>query len=147
MITIERMTAETVEYAAALERLCFSRPWSREAIACELVNPLAVYLVARLEGEPAGYAGMHDVAGEGYVTNVAVSPEYRRRGVASALVGALLEYGAENALDLLTLEVRESNHAARQLYAGFGFVPVGLRKGFYEAPTEDAIIMTKELKH
>jgi ribosomal-protein-alanine N-acetyltransferase len=90
---------------------------------------------------------MHDVAGEGYVTNVAVSPESRRKGVASALVKALLDYGEKNGLELLTLEVRESNFAARQLYAGFGFVPVGRRKAFYEEPTEDAIIMTKELRH
>jgi ribosomal-protein-alanine N-acetyltransferase len=146
MITIERMTAETVQYAAELERRCFSRPWSMEAILYELDNPLAVYLVARLEGEPAGYAGMHDIAGEGYITNVAVSPERRRKGVASALVKALLAYGEENALELLTLEVRESNLAARTLYAGFGFVPLGLRRNFYEAPTEDAIIMTRGLK-
>jgi ribosomal-protein-alanine N-acetyltransferase len=145
MISIERMTTETAEYAAELERRCFSRPWSLEAITHELTNPLAVYLVARLKGEPAGYAGMHDVAGEGYVTNVAAAPEHRRKGVASALVRALLDYGAENGLEFLTLEVRESNIAARALYAGFGFEPVGRRKAFYEEPTEDAIIMTKEL--
>jgi ribosomal-protein-alanine N-acetyltransferase len=145
MIEIERMTSENVGFAAGLERLCFSRPWSPEAIAYELGNPLAVYLVAMLDGSPAGYAGMHDIAGEGYITNVAVSPGHRRKGVASALVGALNKYGEENGLGLLTLEVREGNLAARALYAGFGFVPAGRRRAFYEAPTEDAIIMTKEL--
>jgi ribosomal-protein-alanine N-acetyltransferase len=88
---------------------------------------------------------MHDIAGEGYITNVAVAPRFRRLGVATALLGALLSYAKENGLLFITLEVRESNRAARLLYGGLGFTDEGTRRNFYTDPAEDAIIMTKHL--
>lgn len=144
-LLIEDMTAETVNAVAALERVCFSSPWSLESLAGELSNPLAVYRVARLDGMVAGYIGMHHIIDEGYITNVAVSPEHRRQGVAAALISDFMQYASENKLRMLTLEVRQSNTAARALYRGFGFEDVGLRKNYYVLPTEDAVLMTREL--
>ncbi len=145
--TIEPMTAKNLSEVAGLERLCFSRPWSLAALESELKNPLAVFLVARRGESVTGYAGMHDIAGEGYITNVAVAPGHRRGGVAEALVIALLNYGIENRLEFITLEVRESNAPARKLYEKLGFEIAGRRKNFYEGPAEDAVIMTKIHKH
>lgn len=144
-IEIKSMTSETVEAVARLEQQCFSAPWSLASLTSELENPLAVFLTARVEGEIAGYAGMHHVVDEGYITNVAVSPDYRRRGIARALMEHLLEYGKENRLCIITLEVRESNHAAKKLYQSLDFKETGRRRGFYENPAEDGIIMTRNI--
>ena len=93
-----------------------------------------------------GYVGMMFVLDEGYISNVAVSPEHRRQGIASALIGELLRRAEELRLSFVTLEVRESNAPAIALYERFGFAPVGRRKGYYDAPKEDAILMTRFLK-
>ncbi len=128
---------------AALERKCFSEPWSQASLEEELTNPAAVFLVALGEGgEVLGYAGMHDIVGEGYVSNIAVFPEFRRMGAGKALVEALLRYGMEHRLDLITLEVRCSNQPAIRLYEQYGFCVEGIRKRFYRSPDEDGYIMT-----
>ena len=125
---------------AALEQVCFSAPWSAAALAEELSNPLAVFLVA-VEGDTVlGYVGMHHVLDEGFITNVAVSPDARRRGVARALLGNLAAYGREHSLYRITLEVRVSNAPARTLYESEGYKPDGIRSRFYSHPTEDAAI-------
>lgn len=128
-----------------LERLCFSDPWTREMFAETLSNPLAVYLVAEEEGELIGYVGMYHIMSEGQITNIAVIPERQRRGVATKLFSALLDYSRKNGIDELTLEVRDSNTGARALYERFGFRTVGTRKNYYRAPMENAVLMTKEL--
>ena len=125
---------------ADIEQACFAAPWSAAALAEELVNPHAVFLVA-VEGETVlGYVGMHHLLDEGYVTNVAVSPVARRRGVARALLADLAAYGAANGLYRITLEVREGNTPAIALYEGAGYTRDGVRPGFYRDPTEDAAI-------
>lgn len=127
---------------AALEVQCFSQPWSRELIAEELKNKLAVYFTALDErGDVLGYAGMHVVLDEGYITNIACSPSVRQQGIASALLAELIGVGHARKLQFLTLEVRESNFAARQLYEKFGFMRVGLRRDYYAEPVEDAVLM------
>jgi len=124
---------------AEIEKRCFAAPWSAEALREELTNPPAVFLAAvAADGAPVGYAGMHAVAGEGYFTNVAVHPDYRRKGVADALITALIAYGKERNFYRLALEVRVSNTAAIALYEKHGFVKDGIRPRFYTAPTEDA---------
>ena len=97
------------------------------------------------EGRVVGYAGLHVVLDEGYIDNVAVEPDARKHGVASALLDVFCRYGAAN-LAFLTLEVRASNAAAIALYDKFGFQEVGRRKSYYQHPTEDAILMTREFK-
>ncbi len=142
-LQIVPMQAKHIEPLAEIEKLCFSRPWSYESLAEELSNPLAVFLVAEEDGAVAGYAGMHHVVDEGYITNVAVRPEFRRRGVATALVHALSAYADENGLTMLTLEVRASNRGAISIYRREGFAQEGERRDFYEDPSEDALILTK----
>jgi len=127
---------------AAMERECFSAPWSADMLAEELYHDNASYIVAEAEdGTVLGYAGLQAVLDEGYITNVAVAPAFRRQGVADALVSAFCRFGKAK-LAFLTLEVRASNAAAIALYEKHGFSPVGRRKNYYDHPTEDAILMT-----
>ncbi len=129
-----------------LERSCFSIPWTRAQLMAELPDERHEFLVAEAGEEVLGYVGMLFVLDEGYISNVAVAPDYRRQGVASALIRALLARAAERELSFVTLEVRESNAPAIALYEGFGFAPVGRRRNYYDAPKEDAILMTCFLK-
>lgn len=129
--------------AAELERLCFAKPWSEEALREECENPNAVFLAAVADDELLGYCGMHTVLDECYMDNVAVSPEHRREGVGRALVLALCEAAEQRGAAFLTLEVRPTNEAAVRLYQSLGFAEVGRRKNFYTAPIEDALLMTK----
>lgn len=137
------MEAGHIPALAAIERLCFSAPWLPRMLEEELHNPAAVFRVALLDGVPAGYAGMTHVCGEGYIDNVAVHPDCRRRGVASALLGCLDRYARARGFSLLTLEVRVSNLPAIRVYERAGFARQGVRPGFYDRPREDAAIMTK----
>lgn len=144
-VKIVPMTADHLEELEKLERICFSRPWSRKMLAEELENQCAAFLVAEdsVSGRVLGYAGLMVVADEGYITNVAVFPEYRRQGIAAQFLQVFLQFAAANHLAFLTLEVRPSNAAAIALYQGFGFEEVGRRKNYYDLPKEDALILTK----
>lgn len=136
------MAPEHLDALAALERACFPRPWSREALEEELHNPAACFLVA-VEGDRVlGYGGMHCAAGECYVDNIAVDPACRRQGVGTALVTALREAARARGGEFLSLEVRPSNTGAVALYTGLGFQSVGRRKNFYTQPVEDALLLT-----
>ena len=130
---------------AALERECFSTPWSEALLEDALFDDRASFIVAEdgEEGNILGYAGLHAVLDEGYIDNIAVIPDARRHGVASALLDVFCRFGAAN-LAFLTLEVRSSNAAAIGLYEKFGFQRAGLRPGYYQHPREDAVIMTRE---
>ena len=139
-MTIVPMAQSHIAAIAAIEQACFSEPWSAAALAEELSNPPAVFLAA-VEGETVlGYVGMHHVVDEGFITNVAVSPDARRRGVARALLATLSAYGREHGLYRITLEVRVGNTPARTLYEGEGYTLDGVRPKFYSHPTEDAAI-------
>ena len=142
-VKIVPMTADHLEELEKLERICFSRPWSRKMLAEELENQCAAFLVAEdsVSGRVLGYAGLMVVAG--YITNVAVFPEYRRQGIAAQILQVFLQFAAANHLAFLTLEVRPSNAAAIALYQGFGFEEVGRLKNYYDLPKEDALILTK----
>ena len=140
------MTAENVPEIAALEKQCFTLPWSEKSFRDEMANKLAIYHVAKDNGTCVGYAGFWNVSGEGDVTNVAVLPEYRRRGVGSSLVAEMVKTAENLKLELLTLEVRKSNVAAQKLYEKFGFEILGERKRYYSDNGEDAYIMTKIIK-
>ncbi len=144
-VKIVPMTADHLEELEKLERICFSRPWSRKMLAEELENQCAAFLVAEdsVSGRVLGYAGLMVVADEGYITNVAVFPEYRRQGIAAQILQVFVQFAAANHLASLTLEVRPSNAAAIALYQGFGFEEVGRRKNYYDLPKEDALILTK----
>ena len=145
-MTIVPMEERHLDDLARLERLCFSRPWSRQALKEELTNPAVCFLVGEEAGEVLGYAGMHCAAGECYVDNVAVFPEARRQGVGRKLMEALLQAAAARGGEFLSLEVRPSNLEALALYRGLGFREVGRRRRFYDDPVEDGLLLTKDLK-
>lgn len=144
-LRIVPLHADHLDDLAELERICFSRPWSRAMLSEELDNQCAAFLVAEdaLTGRVAGYAGLLVAADEGYITNVAVHPDFRRRGVAAQLVQVFCDFARGNHLAFLTLEVRPTNTAAIALYHGFGFTEAGRRKNYYDLPKEDALILTR----
>lgn len=139
------MTADHLDQVAEIEQICFSDPWSRRMLSEHLENECAATLVALSEnGTVLGYAGLLVVLDEGYITNVAVRPEYRRQGIAGELLRVFHRFAEGNKMAFLTLEVRDSNASARALYTKHGFKEVGVRKNYYDHPKEDAIIMTLE---
>ena len=141
-LIFEKMTEQHIPRVAELETQCFSTPWSENALSEELSNNFARFVVALSNGEIVGYIGSHNVLGEVYITNVAVSPSCRRQGVGNTLITHLLNICETEEADFVTLEVRESNEGAIALYENAGFNNVGTRKNFYENPREDAILMT-----
>lgn len=144
-VRIVPMTSAHLDEVAELERICFTVPWSRNMLAEELDNACAAFLVALDDTERVvGYAGLLVVLDEGYITNVAVRPECRRRGIAEQLLTVFENFARGNKLAFLTLEVRASNYGAIALYGAHGFRGVGRRPNYYEHPKEDAIIMTRE---
>lgn len=144
MILYERMNEHHVAQVAALEKVCFSDPWSENSIASELRNPLSLWLVA-MDGEAlVGYVGSQAVMGEADMMNVAVSPDYHRQGIAGELVTRLVEELKGRGNHSLALEVRESNLGAIALYQKLGFTQVGYRPGYYRNPKEGALILRKE---
>jgi ribosomal-protein-alanine N-acetyltransferase len=144
---IVTMNQTHVPQVAALEKLCFSTPWSERSIASELNNDLSLWLVEEREGVAIAYVGSQSVPPEADVMNIAVSPDYRGQGIGKALMLALMEGLAEKSIETLTLEVRRSNTPAIGLYKQLGFVEVGCRPNYYTNPREDALIMRKELCH
>lgn len=145
MIDISIMTAADADEVAAVDKICFTVPWSAKSFHDEAENEIAIYFVARDNGKCIGYAGFWNVSGEGDITNVAVLPEYRRQGVASKIITEMIKKANELSLELLTLEVRRSNAAAQSLYNKFGFEVIGERKRYYSDNREDALIMTLKL--
>lgn len=144
MIEILKMQSTHIPKIASLEKLCFSEPWSENSVAGELSNPLSLWLVA-VDGDcVAGYVGSQSVMGETDMMNIAVSPDYRRQGVAAALIEELVRQLKVGGNHCLTLEVRASNEAAIKLYEKLGFIQVGRRPNYYRSPKEDALILRKE---
>ncbi len=138
------MDRANIPDVAAIERECFSKPWSEDMLCEELYSDNASYIVAIAEdGTVLGYAGLKVVLDEGCIEKVAVKGQYRRMGVADALIETLVRFGRVN-LAFITLEVRVSNDPAIQLYMKHGFEQVGRRKNYYADLKEDAILMTLE---
>ena len=141
---IADVSLEHIAEINELEKLCFSLPWSRQALISQLPDDMHMFIAAiGDDGQVLGYVGMMYVLDEGYISNVAVSPEHRRLGIADALINALIDRANEKDLSFVTLEVRKSNVPAIELYIKNGFSEVGLRKNYYTNPTEDAISMTR----
>ena len=136
-----------IDQMEQIEIECFSVPWSREALEEELENPYAHYVVCTDgAGNVLGYIGSRIVLDSADITNVAVRPVYRRRGIARQLVGRMLGQMAEKGVTGVLLEVRESNLPAQNCYAQAGFTVVGRRKNYYELPKEDALLMGRVLE-
>ncbi len=141
-LVVRQAEEKDIKIMAEMDVLCFSAPWSELSFEKEIKeNHLAFYIVAEIDERVVGYAGLWCIVDEGHITNVAVHPDFRRKGIGEALVSVLLEHTTEIGLLSHTLEVRASNDPAIALYSKFGFEAAGVRKNYYEDNGEDAIIM------
>jgi ribosomal-protein-alanine N-acetyltransferase len=145
---IRDMSIEDVDQVCSIEEETFSMPWGRESFIKMVSNPDALYMVAVSEEEDGkskvlGCIGILNICGEGNICNVVVKEEYRGNHIASALMDEMLKRRRGMGIEMFTLEVRESNEPAIKLYSKYGFESVGYRPGYYEKPTEDALIMNK----
>lgn len=142
-MTITRVQPQHIPAIKAIEQACFSLPWTRAQLENQMNAGNCVFLAALdSAGAVMGYVGLMYVLDEGYISNIAVAPDFRRRGVADKLLISLIHRASALSLSFLTLEVRESNKAAIALYEKHGFSPVGRRRNYYDSPREDALLMT-----
>jgi len=126
----------------AIERQAYARPWSPNLFVAEMTEPHnRNYVVARIDRDVVGYAGLICYGDEAHVTNVAVDPLQHRRRIGSRVLHDLILAGVDMGAEAISLEVRVTNWGAQRLYGGFGFRPVGVRKNYYQEINEDALIM------
>jgi ribosomal-protein-alanine N-acetyltransferase len=144
-VFIREMNWQDVPEVLKIERISFTTPWSELAFLKEISNTNSVTKVAVFDGEVAGYICAGYLLDEGHILNLAVHPDLRRRGIATALVEKIINELLMNGCRFLFLEVRVSNFIAIQFYELFGFRPVGYRKNYYTQPTEDAVLMKLDL--
>jgi len=147
MWRVEPLTsADELEAVMAIEHASFSNPWTHDMYAAELENEgVSFFYVARdSTGTIAGFCSLWRLVDELHINNLAVRPDLRRQGVASALLSRVFADGAQLGAQRATLEVRRSNVAALQLYQRFGFTVAGVRRGYYTQPEEDALILWRE---
>ena len=137
----EKLSDKTLDGVAELEKMCFSQPWSKSSLGLLTKEGIGVGMVCSKDGKVCAYGGMIVAVDEGQITNIATHPDYRRQGYGRAIVEALVKHARMNGLDSISLEVRESNRAAIDLYTKLGFKVEGKRKDFYTKPTENALIM------
>ena len=146
MYVIADAREEILPQIQQIEQQSFSVPWTETMLRLQLEPDSHLFLTAEENGSIVGYVGLMFVLDEGYISNVAVRPDFRRRGIADALLTELERRSRTLLLRFLTLEVRESNSAAIALYEKHGFRTVGRRKDYYEKPREAALLMTKLLE-
>ncbi len=144
-ITVRPLAEDELSSAAEIEALCFSEPWSERSLLSSYNSGHTVFYGAFCGGAAAGYAVMTSVCEEGEIVRIAVRPDRRRLGAASALMRALDKEAASRGVKKLRLEVRAGNRAALSLYEKSGFYPVGVRRGYYSSPKEDAVLLDKDL--
>ena len=146
-IVVERVTsAEDLGGLLAVEQASFLNPWTREMYLAELQNPAVSHLLVAKDptGQVTGFCGFWCVADELHINNLAVLPEHRRQGIASAILSRVFAEGRRAGAARATLEVRRSNDIARRLYERFGFTVAGVRRGYYRQPEEDALILWRD---
>jgi len=143
MLIYREVQKKDIASIVRIENIAFSQPWSKKGIADFLKQNNSIMLVAEEFGKIVGYVGLYYVLDEANITNIAVLPGYRRIGVGENLIRYLIDEVKKRDIRGITLEVRESNEAAINLYTKLGFDSIGIRKKFYEKPVEDAIIMWK----
>ncbi|MBQ3181906.1 MAG: ribosomal protein S18-alanine N-acetyltransferase [Clostridia bacterium] len=139
---IVKFTNEHLDDILKVEKECFSDSWSEKMFKEEISGKFSHYYVAIVDNHAVAYMGMWSLSGEGHITNIAVAKDYRRRGIAKALILHFIEIAKRENLEFMTLEVRASNSPAIALYKSFGFCDVGVRKNYYENK-EDALLLTK----
>ena len=141
-IDFSLMTFKEIPEVAKLEEKCFSSPWSEKTLAESLKNEFSYFVCAKSGEKVSGYAGMYYICGEGYAFNIAVDENFRKMKIGTNLLKNLIDFSKSKNLKFLSLEVRQSNIAAINLYEKLGFKNLGIRKNFYEFPKENAVIMT-----
>ena len=148
MIQFRPMEEKDLEQVMELEKRCFSQAWSKAAMLRELRenSEMAHYTVAESQGRIVAYGGYWQIFDEAHITNIAVAPDYRRRGIGRELIRQMETQYLSKGILYATLEVRSGNRAARKLYETCGFTEAGIRPGFYEKPREDAVIMWKKFE-
>ncbi len=144
-ITIRELLIDDLNDIIEIEEACFSVPWSKESFKAEIRHQSTHYNCIEINKKVIGYAGLWKILDEGHITNIAVIPQYRKKGFGEKLIKNLLKYCKNNNIDKITLEVRESNIAAKELYKKIGFETAGIRKSYYTKPTENAEIMWIEI--
>jgi ribosomal-protein-alanine N-acetyltransferase len=136
---------EEIEGVIAVENASFSNPWTREMYEAELEHGArSRFLLAKDQGRVIGFCSYWYVVDELHINNLAVLPAHRGQGVASAILGRLLDEGQRAHVQRILLEVRQSNEPAKRLYERFGFVIGGVRRGYYTHPTEDALVLWRD---
>ncbi len=144
-ILIRRMNEDDIRSVVKIEQASFPLPWSENSFMRELHKTRSIPKVAELDNVVVGYVCIDYVMDEGHILNLAVHSAYRKRGIAAALVEDAVEELKLKGCRAVYLEVRASNHAARKLYGNIGFSVIGIRKNYYLAPVEDAVIMMLEI--
>lgn len=138
---IRNMRETDLNQVAELEQNCFSEPWSYQLLKSGLDSAYDIYYVWEQDEIILGYCNLRILAGEGEIQRIAVLPQYRRHGLGRKLMEAMMDVSRENQVETVSLEVRESNVAARRLYESYGFQAEAVRKGYYHNPVENAVIM------
>jgi ribosomal-protein-alanine N-acetyltransferase len=144
-LVIERMALEDMDEVVKIENQSFSDPWKREFFSEEIRNNFASPLVAKLDQKVVGYACLWIFFGELQIANIAVEKDFRRRGIGRKILERIIAYARDKSCLKITLDVRESNREAIDLYNKFGFKIAGRRKKYYRFPVEDSLIMEKIL--
>ena len=146
-LSLERMRSGDLDEVVAIERASFTLPWSRGAFLYEMEqNRVAHCFIVREEARVVGYVCLWEIGDELHVTNIAVHPACRQRGIGRMLLSAVLDDARARRLRVVGLEVRPSNREALPLYESFGFKVVGRRRGYYYDTGEDALVMELKLE-
>lgn len=146
-VIVEPLTSpEELDGLLAVEEASFTNPWTREMYRAELDNQgLSYFFLAKNEAQRiVGFCSFWRVLDELHINNLAVLPEYRRQGVASAILTRVFAEARLLGVHRATLEVRRSNSVAQHLYERFGFTVAGVRRGYYRQPEEDALVLWRE---
>lgn len=147
MYLVRRMNLKDIEEVHSIEENTFPNPWSKDAFTKELTsNTHSIYMVIEENNEIIAYAGLWNIVGEGYITNIAVKRARRGAGFGRKVTEALINEGKKQGIMSFTLEVRVSNKNAIKLYEKLEFQIAGIRKNFYDKPREDAYIMWKNIE-
>lgn len=145
-IFLDNLKIKYLDSLVELENKCFKIPWSKNMFLGDVDNPNAYYILIINDDRVIGYCGLYMVLDESSITNIAVHPDFRRKGLATLMLRNIFEYCLKASISFVTLEVRESNTDAIKLYMDNGFEIVGERKNYYADNRETAILMTKYLK-
>ncbi|MGM9924774.1 MAG: ribosomal protein S18-alanine N-acetyltransferase [Bacillus sp. (in: firmicutes)] len=146
-LSFRLMEEKDLDEIMELEHRCFTVPWTKDAFYNEIhQNKFATYIVLEEEGKIIGYCGAWLVIDEAHITNVAILPEYRGRGLGEALMVKMMDKCREESIERMTLEVRVSNVVAQSLYRKLGFQNGAIRKNYYSDNQEDAIVMWVNIK-